>query len=174
MKITDLPSPGLISMGLRLRIEAVKAISQTKIVAGLHPNGKSPYAGALKAFFDAASTAVATYVDSTAPATPSRVIGPTNPTKLVLTFAEEMAPSLPASLAAWTIAGTIAAGATTVTAQTWTTDRVLTLTLSKTIVAADTPTLAYTKPGSGAVIEDTVGNDLATFTAVAITNSVPA
>lgn len=63
MRVETLPSPGLLSNGIRIRIEAAKAISSVEISAGIPANaGKTSTATELKAFFDACSAAVAPYV----------------------------------------------------------------------------------------------------------------
>lgn len=66
MRVETLPSPGLLSNGIRIRIEAAKAISAVEINAGIPANGGyAANAQQLKDFFDACSAAVAPLIDPT-------------------------------------------------------------------------------------------------------------
>ncbi|MCW8167998.1 hypothetical protein D8B22_02360, partial [Verminephrobacter aporrectodeae subsp. tuberculatae] len=54
------------------------------------------------------------------------------------------------------------------------TAKTVTLTLSRTVASAETVTVSYTKPGSGAVVQDVAGNDAANFSNRAMSNDTPA
>ncbi|MCW8206671.1 hypothetical protein D8B24_06320, partial [Verminephrobacter aporrectodeae subsp. tuberculatae] len=54
------------------------------------------------------------------------------------------------------------------------TAKTVTLTLSRTVASAETVTVSYTKPESGAVVQDVAGNDAANFSNRAMSNNTPA
>lgn len=62
MKEADLPSPGPGSTSMHLRRMATKSINQLKVIENRYAGGVHPDAAQLKAFFDAAATAVAPLV----------------------------------------------------------------------------------------------------------------
>lgn len=65
MRVETLPSPGLLSNGIRIRIEAAKAISAVEINAGIPANGgKSSSARPLRDFFLACYDALYDYDDT--------------------------------------------------------------------------------------------------------------
>lgn len=165
MRVETLPSPGLLSNGIRVRIEAAKAISAVEITAGLS-GGQTSTANALKTFFDACSTAVAGFVDNVVPTLVSAYIGVSNPQRIVLTFSEGLDEfSVPATTAFAT--GTQVKAVSKVTIEE---NRVY-LDFTTAFVAGAV-TVAYTKPGAPPVVQDDAGNDLATFTATAVTNAL--
>jgi hypothetical protein len=87
-------------------------------------------------------------------------------TTLTLTFSEAMAVGAGGS-GGFTLGGVTDA---TLSAFTLTGGNLsATMSISRAITAAETPTLAYTQPGNG--LEDLAGNDLATFTGGGIINS---
>lgn len=57
MRIEELPSPGLLSQGVRIRTEACKAINALQISAARRPSKKSPHAAKLRDFFQACADA---------------------------------------------------------------------------------------------------------------------
>ncbi|MCW8177294.1 hypothetical protein D8B25_18540, partial [Verminephrobacter aporrectodeae subsp. tuberculatae] len=70
-----------------------------------------------------------------------------------------------------------AAGATAITvssAVVSATAKTVTLTLSRAVAATETVSVSYTKPESGAVVQDAAGNDAASFSSQAVTNNTPA
>ena len=165
MRVETLPSPGLLSNGIRVRIEAAKAISAVEITAGLS-GGKTSTANALKGFFDACSTAVAGFVDTVVPTLVSAYIGLSNPKRIVLTFSEGLDEfSVPVTTAFAT--GTQVKTISKITIEE---NRVYVDVTAAFVAGA--VTIAYTKPGSGAVVQDDAGNDLASFTATAVTNAL--
>ncbi|MCW8167244.1 hypothetical protein D8B21_20765, partial [Verminephrobacter aporrectodeae subsp. tuberculatae] len=70
--------------------------------------------------------------------------------------------------AAGTAAITVSSAVVSATAKT------VTLTLSRAVTNTETVTVSYTKPASGAVVQDAAGNDAANFSERAVTNSTPA
>ena len=160
----QLPSPGQIPSGPRLRAEMAKAISYVEVVGGMQ-GGKLSQAKPLDNFLVAARAAIASFIDSVLPTYVSSLITNTARTKLVLTFSEALDPaSIPVGTAFTT------SPARTVTAVEVVGTKVH-LTVSAAFVAGAT-TVAYTKPGSGAVLKDTSGNEVATFAAQSVTNQI--
>ncbi|MCW8171812.1 hypothetical protein D8B22_22680, partial [Verminephrobacter aporrectodeae subsp. tuberculatae] len=51
------------------------------------------------------------------------------------------------------------------------TAKTVTLTLSRAVAATETVTVSYTKPASGAVVQDAAGNDAANFSSQPVTHS---
>ena len=58
MRVTDLPSPGIGVFGIELRRTCANIIMKQISIAGRYAGGKTDQAKALKAFFDACSTAL--------------------------------------------------------------------------------------------------------------------
>ncbi|MCW8167234.1 hypothetical protein D8B21_20715, partial [Verminephrobacter aporrectodeae subsp. tuberculatae] len=52
--------------------------------------------------------------------------------------------------------------------------KTVTLTLSRAVASTETVTVSYTKPASGAVVQDAAGNDAVSFSSQAVTNNTPA
>ncbi|MCW8205130.1 Ig-like domain-containing protein, partial [Verminephrobacter aporrectodeae] len=52
--------------------------------------------------------------------------------------------------------------------------KTVTLTLSRAVASTETVTVSYTKPASGAVVQDAAGNDAVSFSGQAVTNNTPA
>lgn len=59
MRATDLPTPGVLTNGLKIRSEVSQAISQIQVVAARTPGGKVQSANTLEAFLLAAAAALA-------------------------------------------------------------------------------------------------------------------
>ncbi|MCW5323432.1 hypothetical protein D5039_20490 [Verminephrobacter aporrectodeae subsp. tuberculatae] len=96
--------------------------------------------------------------------------------KLVLTYTE--ANTLDAAALAGNAGFTVntAAGATAITvsgAVVNATAKTVTLTLSRAVAATETVTVSYTKPESGAVVQDAAGNDAVSFSNQAVTHGTP-
>ncbi|WP_010106772.1 Ig-like domain-containing protein, partial [Verminephrobacter aporrectodeae] len=53
-------------------------------------------------------------------------------------------------------------------------DKTITLTLSRAVTSSETVRVSYTKPESGAVVQDAAGNDAVNFSDQAVTNNTPA
>jgi hypothetical protein len=62
MRVVDLPSPGKLANGIRIRYEAVKAINHVETVAPRMAGGVLDTADTLHAFFLAAAAAVEPYM----------------------------------------------------------------------------------------------------------------
>lgn len=168
MRVETLPSPGLLSNGIRIRIEAAKAISAVEINAGIPANGgKSSTAGPLKAFFDACSASIASIVDVTVPAIAARSVTPSAPSRIVLTYSEGLDKGhvpVPADFA-------VTVQARTVTKVTIDGPFVF-LDLSAPLVAGAV-SIAYTQNASATLrLQDETGNQAASFTATAVTNTI--
>lgn len=86
MRIENLPSPGLLSNGIRLRTEAAKAISAVEIVAGRTPGGKTQAAKQLYDFFAAGVTALTNLFDVTAATMAGATGVAASATKITLDF----------------------------------------------------------------------------------------
>ncbi|MCW8167423.1 hypothetical protein D8B22_22030, partial [Verminephrobacter aporrectodeae subsp. tuberculatae] len=54
------------------------------------------------------------------------------------------------------------------------TAKTVTLTLSRAVAATETVTVSYTKPESGAVVQDAAGNDAVSFSNQAVTHGTTA
>ncbi|MCW8167251.1 hypothetical protein D8B21_20820, partial [Verminephrobacter aporrectodeae subsp. tuberculatae] len=96
--------------------------------------------------------------------------------QLVLTYTE--AGTLDAAALAGNAGFTVnnAAGTTAITVSSAVvnaTAKTVTLTLSRAVAATETVTVSYTKPESGAVVQDAAGNDAVSFSDQAVTNNSP-
>jgi hypothetical protein len=167
MRLETLPSPGFLSNGIRLRIEAQKAISATEINAGIPSNvGKSSNAFALKTFFDFCSASIAGFLDVVAPTIAARSISSSDPSTLVLTYSEGLdAKFVPA-------ASTFA-----ITGQVRTIESVKICSpfvhLKVTVpFTAGAVSVAYTQAGNANDLRDFSANKAASFVATAVTNGV--
>ncbi|MCW8209357.1 hypothetical protein D8B24_20640, partial [Verminephrobacter aporrectodeae subsp. tuberculatae] len=94
--------------------------------------------------------------------------------QLVLTYTE--ANTLDGAALAGNAGFTVntAAGATAITVSSAVvnaTAKTVTLTLSRAVAATETVTVSYTKPESGAVVQDAAGNDAVSFSDRAVTNN---
>lgn len=167
MRVATLPSPGLLSNGIRIRIEAAKAISAVEINAGIPSNaGKSSAAKPLTDFFTACNAAISGFIDSTAPTGASRTIAPSNAKRLVIAFSEGMNKAFVPAPAAFAITGQVR------TIEKVTVDGpfiYLDVTVAFTAGAVN---VAYTQPGAASNLRDLSGNLAASFTATAVTNGV--
>lgn len=167
MRVASLPSPGLLSNGIRIRIEAAKAISAVEINAGISVNGgKSSAAAPLKAFFDACNTAIAGFLDVTAPTVASRSVAASNLKRIVIVASEGLDEKFVPAPAAFAITGQ------TLTISKVTVDGPFVYLDVTTAVVAGALNVAYTQPGSTSNLRDVSGNLLASFTAAAVTNPV--
>jgi len=159
MRIETLPSPGLLSNGVRLRVEAAKAISSAEVTAGRSGGGKTIAASTLADFFTACAAALASIKDATVPALSAATALVTATTTIKISFAEAMDTSVTPSYTAFTISGD------TVTGAAWgTAGDAGKLILTGTGFAA-AETLAYTKPATN-FLRDLAGNAMATGTVV--------
>lgn len=111
MKINDLLSPGLLSNGIKLRIEAAKAISSVQVTAMRTPGGKFDGAKKLSDFFTDCASQLSALIDSAAPTISSRVA--TAATTVKLSFSEAMDETVVPALSAFSSSGN------TITAAAW-------------------------------------------------------
>lgn len=166
MRVSTLPSPGLLSMGIKLRTEAAKAISAVEISAGRGHAGaaKSPHAFQLSAFFTACAAALSTFVETTAPVIAARSIAAADPKRIVLTYGEGLDKTKVPAIGDFSITGQVKA--------------VTKVTIDGPFVYLDVATdfiagavsVAYTQ---GTVkLQDASGNFAASFTATAVTNGI--
>lgn len=166
MRVDTLPSPGLLSNGIKIRYEAAKAISAVEINAGISVNaGKSRNAKPLSDFFTACAAALSTFLDVTLPVIAARSISASNPKRITLTYSEGLSPANVPDKTDFVIAG-----------QVRTVDKV---TIDGPFVhidvtaafAAGAVTVAYTQSATVAKrLQDASGNQAASFTATAVTN----
>ena len=167
MRVASLPSPGLLSNGIRIRIEMAKAISAIEINGGISINGgKSSAAAPFKAFLDASNAAIATFLDVTAPTVASRSVALSNTKRIVLAFSEGLDEKFVPAPAAFAITGQ-----TRVISNVTVDGPFVYLDLA-TAVVAGALNVAYTQPGAASNLRDLSGNLVASFTAAAVTNPV--
>ena len=167
MRLETLPSPGFLSNGIRLRIEAQKAISATEINAGIPSNlGKSSNAFALKTFFDFCSTSITAFLDVIVPTVLSRSIGASQPKVLVIAHSEGLNPKAVPLASAFAITGQVR----TITKVEVNSPFVF-LTVDAPFVAGAV-NVAYTQAANANDLQDFSGNKVASYVATAVTNGV--
>lgn len=167
MRVETLPSPGLLSNGIRIRIEAAKAISAVEINAGIPANsGKSSTAKPLSDFFTACATALSGFLDVTVPTNTARTISPSKTSRLVLAFSEGLDPKFVPAGAAFAVAGQVKTVTSVVV------DGPLVILTVNTPFIAGAVTVAYTQPGATTNLRDLSGNLVANITATAVTNGI--
>lgn len=168
MRVDTLPSPGLLSNGIKIRYEAAKAISAVEINAGIPVNaGKSRNAAQLKEFFDACSAAIAGFLDVVVPTIVSRLIVASEPKRITLVYSEGLDKKHHPDVTDFAITGQVKA--------------VTKVTIDGPFVHLDVATafvagavsVAYTQSATADKrIQDTSGNLAASFTATAVTNGI--
>lgn len=163
MKINDLATPGLLSNGIKLRIEAAKAIGSVEVTCMRTPGHKTTSAKTLSDFFTSCVTALSGLFDVTAPVVLAAVASSATTIKVSFTEAGAgMDLTVTPAAAAFAISGD------TVTAVAWgTAGDAGKLILTGTGFAA-AETLAYTKPATNA-LRDKAGNQMATNAAITLT-----
>jgi hypothetical protein len=167
MRVETLPSPGLLSNGIRIRIEAAKAISAVEINAGIPVNGGiSKAADPLHDFFTACAAAISGMRDVTVPVIQSRSVSASDPSTIVLTYSEGLNKANVPPVTAFAV---------TVQARTVTSVVVdgpfVRLTLNEPLVAGAV-SVAYTQPAAAFRLQDYSDNEAASFAATAVTNGV--
>lgn len=168
MRVETLPSPGLLSNGIRIRIEAAKAISAVEINAGIPANGGvSSTAKPLSDFFTACAAALSTMLDVTAPVIAARSATPQNTSRIILTYGEGLSKKNVPDVTDFAVT-TQARTVTKVTID----GPFVYLDLNTPLVAG-TVNVAYTQSGTAAKrLQDESGNQAASFTATAVTNTI--
>lgn len=169
MRIENLPSVGILSNGLRLQTEAMKAISNIEMQAGYN-GGKATGAKRLSDFFDACKAAIASFVDTVAPTVLSRSVrvgGAHQAIRVDIRHSEALDPVYQPTVASFAVSGK------TVTAARIDGPDVI-LSVSVPFTNGQTATVSYTQPGGDGNLRDLSGNLLANYTTQAIVNGVPA
>ncbi|WP_265652849.1 SwmB domain-containing protein, partial [Verminephrobacter aporrectodeae] len=94
--------------------------------------------------------------------------------QLVLTYTEtnSLDPAALAGNAGFTVSSTTGTPITVRSATVSATDKTVTLTLSRAVANGETVHVSYTKPATGAVVQDAAGNDAADFGSRAVTNNM--
>ncbi|MCW8200536.1 hypothetical protein D8B23_19540, partial [Verminephrobacter aporrectodeae subsp. tuberculatae] len=150
-------------------------VADTSNTIGVNMSGVRDQAGnSATGTIASANYTVDTRSDTTAPEFSSATV---NGNELVLTYTEAgtLDPAALAGNAGFTV--NTVAGATAITVNSAVvnaTAKTVTLTLSRAVASAETVTVSYTKPTSGAVVQDAAGNDAADFSAKPVTNTTPA
>jgi uncharacterized repeat protein (TIGR02059 family) len=168
MRVETLPSPGLLSNGIRIRIEAAKAISAVEINAGVPANnGRSSAAAPLRDFFQACADALTSLRDVTAPTIQARSATNANRSLIVLTYNEGLDATHVPPTTAFAVTGQVR----TVT-EVQIDGPFVFLTLN-TPLNTGAVSVAYTQPGTANLrLQDVSGNVTATFAATAVTNTI--
>ena len=167
MRVATLPSPGLLSNGIRIRIEAAKAISAVEINAGIPVNaGKSSNAQPLSAFFTACVAALSTMLDTTLPTINARSIATSNAKRITLTYSEGLDEKFTPLVTQYTIAGQVK------TVAKVTVDGPFVHLDFDTAFVAGAVTVAYALNSATTNLRDTSGNLAAIFSATAVTNAL--
>ncbi|MCW8204641.1 SwmB domain-containing protein, partial [Verminephrobacter aporrectodeae] len=110
--------------------------------------------------------------DTTPPAFSSAAV---NGSQLVITYTEanSLDPAALAGSAGYAVSSTTGTAITVSGAVVHATNKTVTLTLSRAVTPAETVKVSYTKPASGAVVQDAAGNDAVSFSEQAVTNNTP-
>jgi hypothetical protein len=169
MRVENLPSPGLLSNGIRIRIEAAKAISAVEINAGIPANGGiSSTADPLHDFFTACAAAINGFRDVTVPVIAARSVSASQPSVIVLTYSEGLDPKRVPLVTDFAV-----------TVQARTVTKVVVdgpfvfLHLSAPLVAGAV-SVAYTQNAGNVELrlQDESDNQAASFAATAVTNGI--
>lgn len=168
MRVETLPSPGLLSNGIRIRIEAAKAISAVEINAGIPVNaGKASGAKPLSDFFTACAAALSTFLDVTVPAIAARSIAASNSRRITLTYSEGLDPAHVPPVTAFAITGQVR------TVAKVTVDGPFVHLDVVSPFVAGAVSVAYTQPVTvTARLQDLSLNQAISFTAAAVTNGI--
>ncbi|WP_321162187.1 SwmB domain-containing protein [Verminephrobacter aporrectodeae] len=125
---------------------------------------------------DAASFAATAVVNNTRDTTPPLLHSATvTGDQLVLTYTESnsLDPAALAGNAGFTVSSSTGTAITVRSATVSATDKTVTLTLSRAVANGETVNVSYTKPATGAVVQDAAGNDAADFGNRAVSNNTP-
>lgn len=163
MRLDNLPSPGIVSNGIRLRTEAARAISSIEIVSSKYPGGLSGQATKLHTFFTACATAIAALRDVTAPTITAINVLNADPTVVRVRFSERMDKSVIPAASAFAFTS-----ARTIVSMDWNDDREDELVIVVSASAVGVTNVAYTQPGVNQ-LRDYGGNLVATDATTPIT-----
>ncbi|MCW8209355.1 hypothetical protein D8B24_20630 [Verminephrobacter aporrectodeae subsp. tuberculatae] len=126
---------------------------------------------------DAVDFSSRTVINNTPPDTTPPAIHSATVTddQLVLTYTEAgtLDPAALADNAGFTVSSTTGTAITVRSAVVNATDKTVTLTLSRAVTSVETVSVSYTKPTSGAVVRDAVGNDAVDFGSRTVINNTP-
>jgi hypothetical protein len=153
MKINDLLSPGILANGIKLRVEAAKAIGSVEVTAMRTPGGKISSAKVLADFFTDCASKLSGLYEVVVPTVVSRVAA--SATQVNITFSEAMDQTVVPALSAFASSGN------TITAAEWVSSTVLRLTGTGFAAGEN---LTYTKPDVS-FLRDLAGNAVATTSA---------
>lgn len=157
MRIETLLSPGLLSMGIRLRVEASKAISAIEITAGRTPGGKTQAAATLAAFFTDCASKLSGLIDAVLPTVALRVAS--SATQITIAFSEAMDTSVIPALSTFVLATGTGTGTPLKSSLAWVDPTHLKIV--GTVFSAGN-TVTYTAPAVS-FLRDRAGNKLASF-----------
>jgi hypothetical protein len=168
MRVNDLPSAGILSNGTRLRIEASKAISSVQINAGIAANaGKAKSAKQLQDFFTFCANTLTTFLDVVVPTIVARSIAPSSASELVITASEGLSKANVPDVTDFVVAGQVKTVTKCVIDGPF-----VRLTVNSPFVAGAV-TVAYTQSVTVSKrLQDASGNQVASFTATAVTNGI--
>ncbi|RPA32102.1 hypothetical protein EGC79_20485, partial [Shewanella vesiculosa] len=156
------------SNGTRLRIEASKAISAVQINAGIAANGgKSRSAKQLQDFFTFCANTMTTFLDVVVPTIVARSIAPSAASELVITASEGLNKANVPDVGDFVIAGQVRTITKCVIDGPF-----VRLTVSAPFITGAV-TVAYTQSATVSKrLQDASGNQVASFTATAVTNGI--
>lgn len=159
MRLEALPSPGLLSMGLRLQTESAKAISSVEIFSSRN-GGTSGSATKLHAFFTACAAAIASLRDLTAPTATAfnQAVGATT---VQITTSEPLDPRILPPLTAF-----VTAPVRTITGVEIVGNKILVSYTGASL--ANGNTIAYTQPTGANKLQDSGGTVMANVAATAL------
>ena len=168
MRVETLPSPGFLSNGIRIRIEAAKAISSVEINAGIPANGgKASGAKPLSDFFTACVASLSTFLDVTVPAIVARSVTGSFPKRIVLSYGEGLSAKNVPDLTDFVVTGQVR------TVEKVTIDGPFVYVDVTVALAAGAVSIAYTQSATASKrLQDESGNQAASYTATAITNTI--
>ena len=156
--------------GLVMTLASAVAADETVTVSYTKPTSnpvRDPAGNEAPGFSNVAAYNITS--DTTAPTFSSATV---NAKTLKVTLSEELAFWSTTPGSAFSVAGSIS-GTIAGTATATISGRTATVTLASAVVAGETVTASYTKPGTNS-LRDPKGNEVATFAAQAVTNSSPA
>jgi len=153
MRIATLLSPGKLSNGIKLRVEAAKAIGSVEVNAMHTPGGKYVGAKALADFFTDCASKLASLYEVVLPTIVSRVAA--SATQVNMTFSEAMDQTVIPPLSAFTSSGN------TITGAVWFSSTVLRFTGTGFTAGEN---FTYTAPAVS-YLRDLAGNAVATSSA---------
>lgn len=157
----NLPSPGLIPTGARLRTLTARTISYVETMASLK-GGTTEQAQTLTAFFTACNAAIASFRDVALPTFVSGTASvAADPKRVVLTYSEGLDQTVLPAPGSWVLSQGGAVTAVEIVGATV----ILTCTVNLT---AGAKTVTYTKPAANG-LRDPSQNQVATHSASAFT-----